>query len=143
MTKDTIIKSGIANKDILVNKENIDKIYVQISAKFSDDIIDFGDNLVLPKGETIEILKSPRLLVFGTLLEKDSDAALIAIAIFERVGEDQFNEIDKVDVSIEGLKDSIKSMRAEYSEFEMHLVASFDELTETKLCYDSNCLKNH
>lgn len=137
------IKTGIANKDILKNTDIVDKIYVEVNAKFNDDHIDMGPNLVLPKGQTIQVLNSSRLLVFATLLEKMIDSALIAVAIFEKVEDDQYNELDKVDVTIEGLSSSMQSASAEYPDFTIMLIASFEELAETKVCYDSNCLKNH
>lgn len=141
--KQPIIKAGISNKDILTDKDNIDKIYVEVNVTFADNHTDMGPNLVLPRGETIEALNSPRILIFATLLEKMHNSALIAVAIFEKVGDDQCKEIDMVDVTIEGLSSSIKSVSADYHDFKVMMIASFDELNETKLCYDPNCLKDH
>lgn len=128
-----------------MNEKKSDTIYLQVNVAFIDnlDVIEIGPNLTLPKDETLPIFDTERLLIFGTLLEKKNDSALIAVSVFEKLEEDQHNLIESCDVIIEGLGTSTRSAQLNYSNFTVMLIASFDEIVETRLCYDPECLTKH
>lgn len=140
------IHKGIANKHILDSlSKNIDKIYVEVSAAFGKqfDSVDAGPNLVMPQGVKIELLNSPRITVHGIYREKRNNSPIIELKIMEKK-DDILQLVEAREVAEwESSDTTYKYARLKYTDFILLIVEGIDEFVETKVCYDSNCLKSH